>query len=129
MGKLVQQVRDAIGANKRGRTWSVGGLVAQVRNAIVPNKRGRVITMRRLLALVLIVAIVFVAVAIIGPAKSSVGAYMERNATIRSWDVSIRSAVRSSPAGDKLVAMGYLENGPKAAATAKAPAAKPVAGR
>jgi hypothetical protein len=127
MGKLVQRVRDAIGPKKRGRTLGVGGFVTRARNAIVPNRRGRILTMGRLITLALIVAIVFVAIAIIGPAKSGVGAYMERNPTIRSWDVSIRSAVRSSPAGDKLVAMGYLENGPQAAvAKAKASAVKPA---
>jgi hypothetical protein len=127
MDRLVQRARDAIGANKRGRTLDVGGWVTRARKALVPNKRGRVFTMGRLLTLVLIVGIVFVAIAIIGPAKSGVGAYMERNATIRSWDVSIRSAVRSSPAGDKLVAMGYLENGPQTAvAKAKASAVKPA---
>jgi hypothetical protein len=81
-----------------------------------------VFTVRRLVAVVLIAGILFVAIAIIGPTKSVVGAYMERNATVRSWDVSIRDAVRSSPAGDQLVAMGYLQNGPQAAIS-KTPAA------
>ena len=126
MERMVRRVHDAIDPNKRGRTLGVGGLVIRARNAIVPHKRGRVFTMRRLVAVILIAGIVFLAVAIIGPTKSGVDAYLERNATIRSLDVSIRSAVRSSPAGDKLVAMGYLQDGPRAAAEARAPAAKPA---
>lgn len=82
--------------------------------------------MGRLVTVVLIAGIVFLAIAVIGPAKSGVGAYMERNATIRSWDVSIRDAVRSSPAGDRLIAMGFLQSGPQTAAVTKAPAAKPA---
>jgi hypothetical protein len=129
MGRLTNLARDAIGQkSKRGRSLGVGGLVTRARNAIVPNKRGRVFTMGRLVTLVLVVGIVFLAVAVIGPTKSVVGAYMERNATIRSWDVSIRDAVRSSSAGPKLVAMGFLQNGSPAAAVAKVPAAK-AAGR
>jgi hypothetical protein len=126
MGRLTDLAREAIGQSGRGRTLGVGGLVTRARNAIVPNKGGRVFTMGRLVTVVLIAAIVFLAIAIIGPSKSGVGAYMERNATIRSWDVSIRDAVRSSPAGDKLVAMGFLENGPEAAAESQAPSGKPA---
>ena len=113
MGRWVQRsARCNRRKTKEDVRWAREG--CNPSNAIVPNKRGRVFTMGRLVTLVLIVGIVFLAIAIIGPSKSGAGAYMEQNATIRSWDVSIRDAVRSSPAGDKLVAMGFLENGPKA---------------
>ena len=81
--------------------------------------------MTRLVTVVLVAVVLFFAIAVIGPSKSEgIGTYVEQNATLRSWSVSIRDAVRGSPAGDKLVAMGFLENGPQAAA--KAPSAKPA---